>query len=59
MVVSSHLGSPSNITVQFHLATRVPLQADNSSNASIQLTAFIMTAMQGVKYFLTGDSVAG
>ncbi|CAE7797988.1 unnamed protein product [Symbiodinium microadriaticum] len=56
--VSSHLGSPANITVQFNLATRVPL-TDGNLNQSSQphLTAFIMTSAQGVKYFVAGDSV--
>eukprot|EP00434_Breviolum_minutum_P033376 symbB.v1.2.029532.t1/scaffold3233.1/size60571/8 len=53
--VSTHLGSPANITAQFHLATRVPM--DNSTGHLPQLTAFVMTATQGVKYFLVGDSV--
>mmetsp|Transcript_22743 Transcript_22743/g.52603 ORF Transcript_22743/g.52603 Transcript_22743/m.52603 type:complete len:592 (-) Transcript_22743:107-1882(-) len=58
--VSSHLGSPANITVQFHLAVRVPLLADQNATATTtlpQLTAFIMTSTQGVKYFVAGDSV--
>lgn len=35
-------------------ATRVPM--DNSTGHLPKLTAFVMTATQGVKYFLMGDS---
>ena len=55
--VSSHLGSPANITVQYNLRTKVPLVTDtNSSEEAPQLTALIMTSVQGVKYFVAGDS---
>eukprot|EP00435_Cladocopium_sp_Y103_P025929 s2351_g6.t1 len=54
--VSTHLGSPANITAQFHLATRIPL-GNSSDGRRAQPTAFVMTATQGVKYFLVGDSV--
>eukprot|EP00931_Biecheleriopsis_adriatica_P049340 TRINITY_DN28541_c0_g1_i1.p1 TRINITY_DN28541_c0_g1~~TRINITY_DN28541_c0_g1_i1.p1 ORF type:complete len:605 (+),score=92.40 TRINITY_DN28541_c0_g1_i1:135-1949(+) len=57
--VSSHLGSPANITVSLSAAARVPLIPDGNSSTDEkpQITAFLMMSNQGVKYFVAGDSV--
>lgn len=57
--VSQYLSSPANITVQFQMGMKLPHLSDsNNSNSSERpnVSTFILTSHQGVKYFVMGDT---